>query len=456
MLKTAFPNIALHAYTATATPRVQSDIIEQLGLDDPEVLVGSFDRPNLTYKVERRRDRLAQILEVLGRHKKEAGIIYCISRKNVEEVSATLNARGYRTLPYHAGLEDAQRKHNQEAFIQERVDIIVATVAFGMGIDKSNVRFVIHAGMPKSLEAYQQESGRAGRDGLEAECCLFYSGADFTLWQRLLDEAEGEARQAALGSLSAMYNFCTGLVCRHRALVRHFGQDLPDGSCNACDVCLNELDLVADPLIVAQKILSCVVRLKQAYGADYTAMVLSGSQDQRILDLGHNELTTWGLLSDAGKRNIRDWIEQLVGQGFLEKLGEYNTLGLTESGRQLLKGEAECKLLKQRPAKKSERSAKRGAGVAAESWEGVDEKLFEALRELRRHKADELRVPAYVVFSDASLRDMARLRPSSRAMFREVKGVGDKKLQDYGDEFVGFITAHCRERGLTVDVLANG
>jgi len=454
ILKSAFPGTAIHAYTATATPQVRDDIVRQLGLSSPEVLVGSFDRPNLVYKVEHRRDRLAQILEVLERHKGDSGIVYCISRKNVDEVSAALSEGGHRALPYHAGLDDANRKRNQDAFIQEQADIIVATVAFGMGIDKSNVRFVVHAGMPKSLEAYQQESGRAGRDGLEAECCLFYSGADYNVWTRLLDDLEGNAHQAAMTSLSAMYNFCTGVSCRHEAIVGHFGQNLDVESCKACDVCLGELDLVDDALVVSQKILSCVVRLNQTFGADYTSMVLSGSKDQRIVDAGHDTLSTWGLLAEAGKRNIRDWIEQLVGQGLLAKAGEYNTLALTNAGHQLLRGEGQPKLLKPRTKKKTSRTGSRHSGVEADGWDGVDHDLFEALRQLRREKAEEKSVPAYIVFGDAALRDMARLRPSSRMSFRQVKGVGEKKLKDYADEFVDFIVGHCHEHNLTMDILA--
>jgi len=452
MLKKEFPGIGVHCYTATATPQVRNDISQQLGLIDPEVLVGSFDRPNLSYQVERRHDRLGQIVDVLDRHQGESGIIYCISRKNVDEISASLNSQGFKTLPYHAGLDDTVRKKNQEAFIQEKTDIIVATVAFGMGIDKSNVRFVVHAGMPKSLEAYQQESGRAGRDGLEAECCLFYSGADFNLWKRLLGELDGPAYKAALSSLSAMYNFCTGVQCRHAAIVGYFGQTIESKSCQACDVCLDGLDQVDDPLILAQKILSCVVRLKQNYGGDYTAMVLAGSNDKRILEMKHDKLSTWGLLSDAGKRNIRDWIEQLIGQGFLLKYGEFNTLTLTESGQEILRGSGQPKLLKPRPQKKDSRASGKRSKVSEDDWEGVDRELFELLRELRREIAEEKSVPAYIVFGDAALRDMAKLRPSTKEVFLEVKGVGEKKMQDYADEFIACIVAHCNEENVPMDV----
>ncbi|MDA0835759.1 MAG: DNA helicase RecQ [Planctomycetota bacterium] len=450
ILKSAFPDVALHAYTATATPPVRDDIISQLGLTDPEVLVGSFDRPNLFYKVDRRHDRLNQIDEVLQKHKDESGIIYCISRKNVDEISTALNARGYRTLPYHAGMTDVQRKRHQNAYMKEDVDVIVATVAFGMGIDKSNVRFVIHAGMPKSLEAYQQESGRAGRDGLDATCYLFYSGGDFSLWKKMLEQdLTGDAYDAAIRSLSAMYDFCTSIVCRHRSLVGYFGQTLDASSCKACDVCLGDLDLVDDALVISQKILSCVVRLNQRFGADYTAQVLAGSNDQRILSAGHDQLSTWGLLKSEGKQNVRDWIEQLVAQGYLEKVGEYNILNVSDEGRNLLRGEAAPRLLMPRKKKKSERTQKR---VTAGQENDYDHPLFDALKGLRRTIAQRLNVPAYIVFGDAALRDMARKRPSSLSAFREVKGVGEKKAQDFADEFIAFIVKHCKKQGLTMDV----
>ncbi|MFN0199307.1 MAG: DNA helicase RecQ, partial [Planctomycetaceae bacterium] len=451
LLKEVFPDIAVHAYTATATSRVREDIVQQLGLSDPQVLVGSFDRPNLFYKVERRRDRLAQILDALERHAGESGIIYCISRKDVDETSSVLNQRGYRTLPYHAGMSDDDRQRNQNAFMQEQVDVIVATVAFGMGIDKSNVRFVIHAGMPKSLEAYQQESGRAGRDGLDATCYLFYSGSDITVWKKLLDDLEGEAREGAMSSLSAISDYCTGVVCRHRGLIEYFGQRLDIDNCNACDVCRGELNLLDDALVVSQKILSCVVRLNQKFGGDYTSQVLAGSKDQRITSLGHDRLSTWGLLATHGKQNIRDWIEQLVGQGFLEKIGEYNTLSVTENGWRLLRGEDQPRLLQPRKKAKAERSRSRSVEKVSSADAEYDVDLFEALRGLRRRKAHEMHVPPYIVFSDSALRDMSRRRPSTHAGFLEVKGVGEKKAQDYAEEFVNFIVAHCRKHGLSMD-----
>jgi len=449
VLKEAFPQVGVHAYTATASETVRRDIAEQLRLTDPEFLVGSFDRPNLVYKVQRRNDRLRQIREVLDRHRGESGVIYCITRKEVDQTTATLAELGYRVLPYHAGLTDDQRRRHQDKFIEDEADTIIATVAFGMGIDKPNVRYVIHAGMPKSLENYQQESGRAGRDGLEAECCLFYSGQDYGIWKSIIGGSEESGREGALRSLSGMLDFCTGVRCRHRAIVEYFGQQLAGTSCSACDVCLGQLDLVDDALIVGQKILSCVMRLQQRFGGDYTAKVLNGSKEQRIVQLGHDRLSTWGLLADENLRTIRDWIEQLVSQDFLAKVGEYNQLQVTPVGWRLLRGEVTPRLL--RPVRPSKDAKPAKSRVAEDSWEGVDRGLFDELRRLRHEKALEQQVPAYIVFGDAALRDMARRRPSSLLAFRLVKGVGDKKLADYGQEFVDCIVAYCETHGLRMD-----
>ncbi|MEM9186923.1 MAG: DNA helicase RecQ [Planctomycetota bacterium] len=452
LLRKVLPGVAMHAYTATATERVRGDIATQLGLTAPEFLVGSFDRPNLGYRVQRANNKLGQIREAVARHAGESGIVYCISRKEVERTAAALAELGVKAAPYHAGLSDVERQRNQDAFISERVDVIVATVAFGMGIDKSNVRYVVHAGMPKSIENYQQESGRAGRDGLEAECLLLYSAGDASTWRRMTDMSDPQGAAAALKSIDAMAAFASSVTCRHRALVEHFGQAFPKDNCGACDVCDGDLELVDEPLILAQKIVSCVARLEQRFGGDYTAKVLAGSSEQRILDQGHDSLSTYGLLKGDRPAGIRDWIEQLVGQGFLRKAGEYNTLEITESGLRLLKGDAEPRLLK--PATK-QHDAKPRSASAADSWEGVDRELFEVLRALRAELAAEHAVPAYIVFSDAALRDMARRRPSTLDGFAEVRGVGQKKLAEYGEAFVEAVVGYCEANAIGLDAVTD-
>jgi ATP-dependent DNA helicase RecQ len=447
VLKDLFPRIPIGAYTATATEQVRHDIAEQLHLKEPNILIGSFDRPNLTYKVRRRTHRVKQICEVLERHQRESGIIYCIRRRDVEQLCGELKARGLRVAPYHAGMDAQARKASHDQFIKEDIDTIVATVAFGMGIDKSNVRYVIHMGMPKSLEHYQQESGRAGRDSLEAECCLFYSGADYGIWKSLTRDMNEQARGIALKQLNEMYAYCTSASCRHKSILAYFGQTLENDDCGACDICLGQLDSIDNAREVTQMILSCVLRLGQQYGAAYTAQILAGSREQRILENGHDQLSTYGLLQQTDKRSVHDWIEQLAGQGYLDKVGDYHVLALTKKGLQALKGEITPHLLK--PVRsKSVKTTK----ISKDSWQGVDHALFETLRELRAQLAKKKRVPAYVVFGDAALRDMARRRPSTPERFLEVKGVGQKKSQQYGEVMLTAISEYCTHHAADMDI----
>ena len=451
LLKDHFPESSIHACTATASGPVREDIVAQLGLDQAAVLVGDFDRPNLVYRMLRANNRMQQVVEIVSRHRGESCIVYCISRKEVERTAEVLKQMGFSALPYHAGLDDVQRKINQDAFIKEQCDVIVATVAFGMGIDKSNVRCVIHAGMPKSIEHYQQESGRAGRDGLESECVLLYSGADFMTWKKIMESDNQAAYEGAVKSLNAMNKLCTSTVCRHRAIVQYFGQSYTQQTCEACDVCLDELELVEDPLTISQKILSCVVRLEERFGAVHTAKVLVGADEARIHELKHDKLSTYGLMAAEGLPAVRIWIDQLISQGYLQRIGEYQVLSVTESGRRLLKRDGNPRLTVATPAVLNKRS-----GSAVEpSWEGVDRGLFDALRKLRSEMALARSVPAYVIFGDEPLRDFARFRPTTVERLAKIRGVGEQKKQDFADTFIVAIRDFCTQNQLDMNLDAS-
>ena len=451
VLKDHFPESSIHAFTATASGPVREDIVAQLGLDQAAVLVGDFDRPNLVYRMLRANNRMQQVVEIVSRHRGESCIVYCISRKEVERTAEVLKQMGFSALPYHAGLDDVQRKINQDAFIKEQCDVIVATVAFGMGIDKSNVRCVIHAGMPKSIEHFQQESGRAGRDGLESECVLLYSGADFMTWKKIMESDNQAAYEGAVKSLNAMNKLCTSTVCRHRAIVQYFGQSYTQQSCEACDVCLDELELVDDPLTISQKILSCVVRLEERFGAVHTAKVLVGADEARIHELKHDKLSTFGLMAAEGLAAVRLWIDQLISQGYLQRTGEYQVLSVTESGRRLLKRDGNPRLTVATPAALNKRS---GSGVEP-SWEGVDRGLFDVLRKLRSEMALARSVPAYVIFGDEPLRDFARFRPTTVERFAKIRGVGEQKKQDFADTFMVAIRDYCTQNQLDMNLDAS-
>jgi ATP-dependent DNA helicase RecQ len=434
------PGISLHAFTATATARVRRDIATQLALDRPVELVGSFDRPNLIYRVLARATLKRQLLEALGRHRGEAGIVYCTSRKEVDALAAWLVEEGFRALPYHAGMADADRARNQDDFLNERADIVVATVAFGMGIDRSDVRFVVHAGAPRSLEHYQQEAGRAGRDGLEAECLLIYSTADFMRWRTML-EGNGELTEGASTLLRQMERYASSVRCRHRHLSEYFGDTYAEANCGACDYCLDELESIAEPVVVARKILSCVARVGQRFGATHVTNVLRGHAGDQVAARGHDRLSTFGLLDQASVPEIRGYIEQLTSHELLRQTDDaFPVLTLTPRGLQLLRDEASAPgltLARQRKPPK-DRSRPRSR-VEMESWENVDRDLFDRLRALRLDIARSRGLPPYVIFHDATLREMARLRPTTMDALLGVKGVGARKAEDLGEQFLDAI-----------------
>jgi len=441
-LREEFPGVSFHAFTATATERVRRDIVVELKLNDPLVLVGSFDRPNLTYRVLRRGNLQRQLLQILARHEHEAGIVYCLSRREVETLATWLVAQGHRAVPYHAGLTDDVRSRHQEAFLDERADIVVATVAFGMGIDRSNVRFVVHTGAPRSLEHYQQESGRAGRDGLPAECVLVYSGADFVRWRQML-EANGELTDSARALLRDIERYAAGTRCRHGALVEYFGEPYARGACGACDWCLKELDLVGDSTIVARKILSCVARVRQGWGIGHVTDVLLGRATEKVVACGHERLSTFGILKNESSGVLRGYIEQLVGEGFLLRDGEpYPVLRLTAPGAGLLRGEGACVLYREvQPTPTKTRTRGRLRDSIADAGDRAGD-LFDVLREVRLRLARERGVPPYVIFHDTTLHDLVQRRPRTLDDLHDVYGVGAKKAADFGEAFLEALRAY--------------
>jgi ATP-dependent DNA helicase RecQ len=451
-LKSRFPQTSIHAYTATATERVRADIAAQLCLNNPVLLVGTFDRPNLIYRVVPRVDARAQALEVLRRHPGKAAIVYCISRNDTEAMAAFLQANRLRAAYYHAGMEADERRRTQDAFASEEIDVVAATVAFGMGIDRSDVRCVIHAAMPKSVEHYQQETGRAGRDGLEAECVLLYSAADVLRWESLIQKSAIDAKEpaeviaASRELLDHIRRLCTGVYCRHRKLSEYFGQKYANPNCEACDVCLNEVEGLADATVTAQKILSCVARAGERFGAEHIVDVLLGANTERMRRWRHVELSTYGLMKGTDRKTVTNMLYQLIDDGLLERTAdERPVLRLNDASREVLRGTRTVRLLQPKTKIRKTRFDQK-------SWESVDTGLFETLRNLRRELANQRNVPAYVLFSDSTLRDMARLRPGSPGALLGVRGVGERKLADLGGRFLEEIKNYCHANRLPLDV----
>ena len=453
-LRASFPKAAMHGFTATATEKVRIDIIDQLRLKTPRVLVSSFDRPNLTYRVLPQLDVQEQIREVCERYRGSGGIVYCLRRKDVESVTDYLQRKGYSAVGYHAGMSHEERKLAQEAFLTEAVDVAVATVAFGMGIDRSNVRFIVHASIPKSIEHYQQETGRAGRDGLPAECVLFHSAGDAITLKKITEASliEAGAREeiiiASRNQIEEMSRYCRTPVCRHKALVEYFGQSYGNDSCGACDICLGDTDDVPDAKIVAQKILSCVFRVQERFGVNYVVEILLGAKTQIVLQRGHDKLSTYGLLKDIPKAQLRDWVYQLIGQGSLELEGtEYPILKLNANSKAILFGEAQPRLIRTVAATKERKQAAPSDAVAH-----ADKALFEKLKALRKSLASEQNVPPFIIFSDNVLYEMSALRPSTLEGMLNVSGIGNVKLNAYGRSFLDAIQEYCGTASVEMDV----
>lgn len=453
-LRDQFPDAAFHAFTATATPRVRQDIVRELRLRDPEVLMGNFDRPNLTYRFFPRVDVGQQVAEALRRHS-GAAIVYCFRRRDTESLASELRRKGLEARAYHAGLPAEERIQIETEFRDDRLRIVVATVAFGMGIDRSDVRCVVHAFQPESIEHYMQETGRAGRDGLPAECLLLYGEGDFASRRGVLERSaleqglDEEVLAAKIRLMARMRDFCTAQICRHRGLVRYLGQPYDTENCGACDFCLEPQRPAESGNFLARSILGLVRELGGSFGTSHIVDVLRGSRSERVRSRGHDRLEQHGLLARLDKETIQDAIRQLIGQRLLRRTEDtYPVLLLSPEGREALEADREITLLEPRrqpmPGAKGSRTSDKdpASGGAELSSEGMA--LFEMLRGVRREIAARLAVPAYIVFEDTALREMARLRPQNDDELLEVRGVGKVKLERFGAAFLEAIRAFGR------------
>ena len=438
-LRKHLPDVAIMALTATATERVRADIIKELKLRDPRSYVASFNRPNLTYRVVPKTAPYEQLLAFIRSRPNDSGIIYCASRKSTESIARNLNEDGITAKPYHAGLTNAERTKHQDAFLRDDVRVITATIAFGMGINKPNVRFVVHYDLPRNIESYYQETGRAGRDGLPSECVLLFSPGDVAKQLHFIDEkTESEAR-IARAQLRQMVNYAETRECRRTALLGYFGENFPQQQCEGCDNCLQPRETF-DGTVHAQKFLSCVYRIHArhgfGFGLGHIVDVLRGADTEAIRQRGHIELSTYGIGGELKRGEWQAIGRELLRLGLVECApGKFATLSLTPAGLEALRKRTPIVLTKQiEIAEKSTRS-KPGAIEC-------DETLFKRLRALRRQLADERGVPAYIIFSDVSLREMARKYPTNSTEFRRTPGVGAQKLKDFSEAFLSEIKSY--------------
>ena len=448
-LRELLPTVPVMGLTATATPRVRDDIVKHLALREPAVFVASFNRPNLTYRVETKDEPIKQLLAFLKERPHDAGIVYCASRKQTEKLADSLNDRGIAARAYHAGLEAAERTRNQDAFLRDEIRVVCATIAFGMGINKPNVRFVVHYDLPKNVEGYYQETGRAGRDGLPADCLLLYSAGDAAKQRHFIDEITDEAEKArARRQLRQMLDYADTTGCRRVELMRYFGETFQACDCGACDNCLAPLETY-DATLPAQKLLSCVYRIRAASGFDmglkHVVDVLRGHANEKTERLRHDALSTWGIGADKTEHEWMHLGREMLRLGYVELGSEgLPVVGITDAGRELLRTRTAVTLAKPRAVVKPKRDRK----VRDRRGDfDYDEILFERLRELRKKLADERDVPAYIIFGDTSLREMARYYPDNVTELSGISGVGEKKLNEFGDTFLGAIRAHLAAHG---------
>ena len=431
MIVKHFPKVAVAAFTATATHKVSDDIVNKLGLRNPHLTRASFDRPNLFYQVVPKESLDLQILEFLHERQGESGIIYRTTRKSVESTAEFLQEQGIRALAYHAGLTPKQRKENQDRFNRDEVHVIVATIAFGMGIDKSNVRFVLHGDLPKNMEGYYQETGRAGRDGEPAYCRLFFSRGDMIRIRYFIDQTEDpHERQVAEKQLFQMVRFAEANICRRKSILGYFGEDYPKANCKTCDICMGDVERV-DATVPAQKIMSAIYRSGQKFGAVHIADIVVGAKTQKMRQLGHDQLKTYGAGKDEDKKYWRRMIDQLLAQDCLiQNQQNFSALELTPKGQLILRGKQGFEVIRQKSVKRK-------------SFKGMTgdycQPLFAQLSNERLRLAQEEGVPPFVVFSDRSLREMALYFPETPEQMSGISGVGAAKLEKYGDNFMTIV-----------------
>jgi ATP-dependent DNA helicase RecQ len=436
-----FPKAVCLALTATATSRVRDDIRATLKFTTTNEFVASFNRENLYIEVAQKRDPYLQTLDMLDRYKDQSGIIYCFSRKQVDELAAYLTSKKYSARPYHAGLEDSDRRKNQEAFIRDDVQIIVATIAFGMGINKPNVRFVIHFDLPKSVESYYQEIGRAGRDGLPAHCLLLYSYSDAAKLNYFIDQKEGSEKRVAIEHLNAIVRYAEDeRICRRKPLLNYFGETYSADNCSNCDNCTSAPTPLTDITIYAQKFLSCVKRADEKFGAGHITDILLGSKNEKVLRWEHDKLSTYGIGTELTKKQWMHIARQLLSMGYMKQEGEYHTLSLTAKALESLKKRETIFGVVQ----EAERVRTKGRKEEVE----YNSALFALLRQKRKELADEAGVPPYVIFSDKTMVEMAAYYPQSNESLLNISGIGQVKLEKYGVSFLEVITAYCKKHGI--------
>ncbi len=446
VLRERLPRTPILALTATATARVRDDIEGFLQLDDPRRFVGSFNRPNLTYRVFEKRDALKQLLAWSTARPTESGIVYAQSRTSVEELARKLAAAGIAARPYHAGLTPRERARNQELFIRDELRVICATVAFGMGINKPNVRYVVHYDVPKSIEGYYQETGRAGRDGLPSECVLFFNGGDAAKQRHFIRQIEDPSeREQADRLLRKMLDFAAEPHCRRASLLRYFGEETHAANCGTCDNCLQPPDEI-DATVPARKLLSCIYRIRAnagfSCGAHHLVDVLLGNATEKVQSWGHERLSTFGIGTEFTKDEWLALISDLLRRGLVEE-GEHRTLRLTRDGLEAIRDERTIVFARPRFLKKAAKRSRTSREAVMTSYE---EALFERLRLLRKRLADDQGVPPYVIFSDATLRALSARKPKTLQDFRATSGVGDVKLERYGQVFLAEIVTYDEAR----------